>query len=122
MKILIAAVLLTLGSTVAVGSDEIVKFTVTVKEGDRLIASPTFLANIGRPASIRLGDSLTVEALAKPPESNGHSWTQVRITYFETEDSKFVQEMHMRHKLPLRTGSFEYTDPAQRRYVVEVGR
>lgn len=43
----------------------------------------------------------------------------VRITYFDTGESKFVQEMSMRHRLA-EGGSFEYTDPAKRRYVVVV--
>ena len=123
MKRPVTALLLAALATSAVAAEEgAVMFRVTVKDGDRVIASPSFLANVGRAATIRLGDGLAIEALPKPVEPDGRSWTQIRITYFETEDSKFVQEMQMRHRVSDRSGSFEYTDPAQRRYVVVVGR
>jgi hypothetical protein len=114
--------LLGLSPLIATAGEDPVMFRVTVKEGGRVIASPSFLANVGQPATVRLASGLSLEALPKPAEPDGRAWTQIRITYFETPDSKFVQEMQMRHLDALRTGSFEYTDPAQRRYVVQVGR
>ena len=107
--------------SLAVAAEGPVMFHVMVKsDGDR-VESPSFLAAIGQPATIRLSSGVAVEALAKPAESDGGAWTQVRITYFETPTSRFVQEMSMHNKHGLRTGSFEYTDPANRRYVIKVG-
>lgn len=122
MKTRLAVMLLGLLPLIAAAGEEPVMFRVTVKEGGRVIASPSFLANVGQPATVRLASGLSLEALPKPAEPDGRAWTQIRITYFETPDSKFVQEMQMRHLDALRTGSFEYTDPAQRRYVVQIGR
>jgi hypothetical protein len=122
VKSFLAVVLLGLSPLIAIADEGPVMFRVTVKEGGRVIASPSFLANVGQSATIRLSDSLSIEALPKAAESDGRAWTQIRIKYFETPDSKFVQEMQMRHPVAMRTGSFEYTDPANRRYVVAIGR
>lgn len=122
MKTMIAVMLLGLSPLIAAAGEDPVVFRVTVKEDGRVIASLSFLANVGQPATVRLENGLSIEALPKPVEPDGRAWTQIRITYFETPDSRFVQEMQMRHSHALRTGSFEYTDPARRRYVVEVGR
>ena len=122
MRTLIAAIVLTFGTTLAAaGADDPVFFRVIVKKDGRLTDSPSFLATVGQPVTLRLTDGLTVEALAKPVESDGGAWTQVRITYFETPDSKFVQEMSMHHPQGQRDGSFEYSDPSKRRFVIQVG-
>jgi hypothetical protein len=96
-------------------------FHISVKSDGRVVESPSFLANVGQPATVRLSSGIAVEALAKPMEADGRGWTQVRITYFETPDSRFVQEMSMQHRNGLRTGSFDYTDPMNRRYRIEIG-
>jgi hypothetical protein len=71
---------------------------------------------------MRLSGGLSVEALTKAPEPDGRSWTQVRITYFETGDSKFVEEMSMHHTIA-EGGSFEFTEPGKhRRFVVVVSQ
>ena len=121
MKTLVAAALLTAASTMAIGAESPVKFRVTVKKDGHMLESPTFLATVGQPVTLRLKDGLTVEALAKPVEADGRAWTRVRITYIEAPDSKFVQEMSMHHPKGQRTGSFEYTDPSKRRFVIDVG-
>ena len=124
MKRVVAAMALAIfwaGS--ASGADEAsVLFRVSVKQEGRDIASPAFLAKVGEPTKIRMGEGLALEALAKPVGPDGDAWTQVRITYFETPDGTMVQEMTMRHPRGIRTGSFEYTDAAKRRYVVKVGK
>ena len=97
-----------------------VMFHVTVKSEGGAVESPSFLATVGQPATIRLSSGVSVEALAKPADPDGGAWTQVRITYFETPDSRFVQEMSMHNHFGPRTGSFEYTDPTHRRYVISV--
>ena len=123
MKNLLAVMLLGLSPIVAIADEGPVLFRVTVKENGNVIASPSFLANVGHAASIRLDSNISIEALPKPAEADGRAWTQVRFTYFESENSRFTQEMQMRHQFPmLRTGSFEYTDPANRRYVVQIGK
>ena len=106
----------------AAASDGSVLFRVSVKQDGRDIASPSFLARVGEPTTVKMGSDLKLEALAKPREANGEAWTQIRITYFETPDASMVQEMTMRHPDGVRAGSFEYTDPAKRRYVVQVGQ
>jgi hypothetical protein len=121
MKALVAAVFLTVASNMAIGAESPVKFHLTVKKDGHVLESPTFLAAVGQPVTLRLKDGLTVEALAKPIEADGQAWTRVRITYFETPDSRFVQEMSMHHPKGQRTGSFEYTDPSKRRFVIDVG-
>jgi hypothetical protein len=62
-----------------------------------------------------------IEALTKPAEGDGRAWTQVRITWLETPDSKFVQKMSLHHHMGQRSGSFEYSDPSNRRFVIELG-
>lgn len=122
MKTFIAAVALAFGSTVVgAAPDDPVFFRVTVQKDGRVTDSPSFLAAVGQPVTLRLSDGLTVEALAKPVESDGGVWTQVRITYFETPESRFVQEMSMHHPHGDRDGSFEYTDALKRRFVIQVG-
>jgi hypothetical protein len=116
----VVAALAMCGSVVVMAAEGPVMFYVTVKS-DAGVESPSFLAKVGQPATIRLSSGIAVEALAKPVEPDGGAWTQVRITYFETPSSRFVQEMSMHNKHGLRTGSFEYTDPANRRYVIKVG-
>ena len=120
MKRLIAGIVIAVAPMLAAASGDIVNFRVTVKKDGQTIESPSFLANVGQAATVRLGSGITIEALAKPDEPDGKAWTQIRITYFETDDSKFVQEMQMRHSNGLRTGSFDYTDPTNRRYHVEI--
>lgn len=120
MKGLIAGLAITLAPMLANASDEVVNFRVTIKKDGQVIGSPSFLAYVGQPATVRLGTGITLEALAKPVESDGRSWTQVRITYLETDNARFVQETQMRHPKDLRTGSFDYTDPENRRYHVEI--
>ena len=102
--------------------EDTVLFRVSVKQEGRDLASPSFLAKVGEPTVVKLGDDIKLEALAKPKLANGDTWTQIRITYMETPDGHMVQEMTMRHPHGQRGGSFEYTDPAKRRYVVKVGR
>lgn len=121
MKTLIAAFVL-LGSTVVAAAEDPVFFRVTVKQAGQVTDSPSFLADVGKPVTLRLKDGLTIEALTKPAEDDGRSWTQVRITYFDTPDSKFVQEMSMRHEKGQRAGSFEYSDPSNRRFVIQVNQ
>jgi hypothetical protein len=122
VRTLIALAVLMLVPTVAVAGDETAKFRVSVKKDGREIASPSFRAKVGQPASIRIGDDLTLEALAKPVRPDGRAWTKIRITYSETEDAKFIHEMHLRHASGSDGGSFEYTDPLNRRYFVQVIR
>ena len=93
-----------------------VLFAVTVKKDGIVTESPRFLAEVGRPATLRLPDGLSIEGLTDPPEADGRAWTKVRITYFQGSDSKFVQEMSMHHAIA-QGGSFEFTDPAQHRKV-----
>ena len=126
MKTLIVAFALAMAfgsSLVAAAPDETVYFRVTVKKDGQPTDSPSFLAAVGKPVTLRLSDGLTIEALAKPVELDGGTWTQVRITYFETQDSKFVQEMSMHHpKGEPRAGSFEYSDPSNRRFFIQVNQ
>jgi hypothetical protein len=112
---------MTFAAAAAIAAEGPVMFHVTVKSDGRIVESPSFLAAVGQPATVRLSSGVSVEALAKPVESTGGAWTQVRITYFETPTSRFVQEMSMHNQYGLRTGSFEYTDPANRRYLIKVG-
>ena len=122
MKRVIVAMAVLLAANVSATPEETVRFSVTVKHEGQLLGAPSFLAYVGRPASMRFGEGMAVEALAEPFDAEGRAWTKVRITTFETEDSQFVQEMRMRHRHGLRTGSFEYTDGAKRRYVILVGK
>ena len=117
----VMAVLAMCGSVVVAAAESPVMFRVTVKSDGGGVESPSFLATVGQPATIRLSSGVAIEALAKPVEADGGAWTQVRITYFETPTGRFVQEMSMHNKFGLRTGSFEYTDPANRRYLIKVG-
>ena len=122
MKTSIVAVALTFASTLALAGEAPVLFKISVKKDGKVLYSPSFLANVGEPATVRLEEHLAVEALAKPAEADGRAWTQVRVTFFDTPDAKQVYEMSMHHKFPgLRTGSFEYTDPLQRRFLITVG-
>jgi len=121
MRTSIIAALVAFGSAVANAAEGPVMFHVTVKGAGGVVESPSFLAAVGQPATVRLSSGVAVEALAKPVESDGGAWTQVRITYFETPTSRFVQEMSMHNQFGLRTGSFEYTDPSNRRYLIKVG-
>ncbi len=121
MRTSVIAAMLALASTVLFAAEGPVLFHVTVKSEGRIVDSPSFLATVGQPATVRLSSGVAVEALAKPAEPDGRAWTQVRITYFETPSSRFVQEMSMQHQYGLRTGLFEYTDPANRRYLIKVG-
>ena len=121
MRIAIAAVLLAAALPVNAADEAPVLFRVIVKNHGQVVDSPSFLAKVGEPATVRLSDGISIEALAKPTGSDGRGWTQVRITYLDTPDSKMVQEMSMQHRSGLRTGSFEYTDPTNRRYVIQVG-
>jgi len=119
---MIVVALLALSPLIAAAGEDPVLFRVTMKEDGRVVASPSFLANVGQPATVRLDHQVSIEALPEPFEPDGHGWTQIRITFFETPDTRMVQEMRMRHKYSLRTGSFEYTDPTNRRFVVVVGK
>jgi hypothetical protein len=121
MRTSVVAALMLLAPLVASAAEGPVMFYVTVRGDGGVVESPSFLAAVGQPATVRLSSGVTVEALAKPIEADGGAWTQVRITYFETPTSKFVQEMATLNKFGMRTGSFEYTDPANRRYVIKVG-
>jgi hypothetical protein len=91
MRTAVVAALMMFGSAVVAAAEGPVMFHVTVKGDGGLV------------------------------ESDGGAWTQVRITYFETPTSRFVQEMATLNKHGLRTGSFEYTDPTNRRYLIKVG-
>jgi hypothetical protein len=93
-------------------------FEVNVRKDGELIEKPAFLATVGQPVTIRLGSGLTFEAASEAAEKPGNYWSKIRITYFETPESRFVQEMTALHDAD--GGSFEYTDPAQRRYFVKV--
>ena len=123
MKRLIAGIAGLLLGASALAADNVVQFNVSVKRDGEVVASPSFLATVGHPATLRFGEGrglINIEAWPKPVEPDGRSWTQVRITYLETEDSRFVQEMHMRHEAGDRNGSFEFTDPSKRKFNVEV--
>ena len=121
MRTAIAAVLLTLAAPLAVAAENPVLFRVTVKSDGQVIDQPSFLATVGQSAKVSLSSGGAVEARAKPAEADGRSWTQVRIIYSETSDAKFVHEMSLHHSPGQRTGSFDYTDPFNRRFRIEVG-
>jgi hypothetical protein len=121
VKASIAALVLSLASGTAIAGESPVLFQLTVQKDGRVLYSPKVLAAVGETATVRLSDGLSFAVLAKPFDADGRAWSQVRITFFETDDSKMVQEMSMRHKFGFRTGSFEYTDPTNRRFVVRVG-
>jgi hypothetical protein len=121
MRTSVVAALMAFASSVVGAAEGPVMFHVTVKSDGRIVESPSFLATVGQPATVRLSSGIAVEALAKPLEADGGAWTQVRITYFETPTSRFVQEMSSYSQYGLRTGSFEYTDPTNRRYLIKVG-
>jgi len=120
MKIAIFVALLMSASGLVQASEDRVLFAVTEKTDGVVTASPSFVAAVGQQASVRLSDGLSIEALTKVPDSDGRSWTQVRITYFQGSDSKFVQETSMRHTLA-EGGSIEFTEPSKhKRFVVVV--
>jgi hypothetical protein len=122
MKTSIVAALLISASGLVQASDDRVLFAVTEKTDGVVTASPSFVATVGQAASVRLADGLSIEALTKEPEPDGRSWTQVRITYFEASDSKFVQERSMRHTLA-EGGSIEFTEPTKhKRFIVVVSK
>lgn len=121
MRTSVVAALMAFASAAAIAAEGPVMFHVTVKSDGRIVESPSFLATVGQPATVRLSSGVAVEALAKPVESDGGAWTQIRITYYETPSSRFVQEMSMYNEFGLRTGSFEYTDPTNLRYLIKVG-
>lgn len=121
MTKMLAAAFVTMASTAALAAEAPVMFHLTVKKDGHVLESPSFLAAIGKPVTLKLHDGLTVEALAEPAEADGGAWTQVRITYVEAPGSNFVQEMSMHHPRGERAGSFEYTDPSKRRFVIEIG-
>ena len=93
-------------------------FEVDVKKDGRVVDKPSFLASLGQPVTIRFGDGRAFEAATRPAGEAGQYWSQIRITLFETDSSRMVHEMSMLHDAD--GGSFEYTDPAQRRYFVKV--
>ena len=121
MKTGITGFLLALAATFAVAAEDPLFVRVTVKADGRVVDQPSFLAAVGQPATVSLTSGGSVEALAKPAEADGGSWTQVRITYSETRDGKFVHEMSLHHSPGLRSGSFDYTDPFNRRFTIQVG-
>jgi len=123
MKSLILAFAFSAVAVSATASDDTVMFNVRVTQNGEQIAAPSFLAKVGEPATIRMGQGLlsfAIEALAKPPESDGLAWTKIRITTFETEDARMVQEMEMRTRPGDRNGSFGYNGPQKRYYYVEM--
>ena len=101
------------------GAADHMLFEINVKKDGELIAKPSVLAAMGQPVSLRIGGGIAFEASSEPAETAGNYWSKIRITYFETPDSRMVQEMSMRHD---DGGSFEYTDPSGRRFVVYVRR
>ena len=122
-RVLSLAAMALAGAALATPTDDTVLFRVLVKQEGRDIASPAFLAKVGEPTIVRMGEDMKLEALAKAREADGSAWTQIRITQMETAHGHMVQEMTMRHADGVRAGSFEYTDPAtKRRYVVRVGK
>jgi hypothetical protein len=122
MKSAIVVALLMSASGLVQASEDRVFFAVTEKTDGVVTASPSFVATVGQQASVRLADGLSIEALTKAPDADGRSWTQVRITYFEGSDSKFVQETSMRHTLA-EGGSIEFTEPSKhKRFVVVVSK
>jgi hypothetical protein len=118
MKRLVASILL--AASMSAGAADGVWFNVILKEEGKVIASPEKAGAFGTPLQFELPHGLNVEAIAKAPESDGRSWTQVRFTFFETGDAKFVQEMQMRADLKA-TPSFDYAVPGtKRKFRVEV--
>lgn len=109
----IALVLISIVAIATAGSDDRVMFSVTVKTNGVVTDSSSVVTSVGTPVTVPLSDGMSVEAFARPEESDGQSWTQIRVTYLDTADSKLVHEMAMRLAHG-RAGSFDYVDPSHR--------
>ena len=118
MRIASMAVLVALSPLLVAASPQRVLFSVTEQTDGVVTASPSFLAEVGQTATVKLADGMAVEGTTNAPEADGRSWTKVRITFLETADAKMVQELTMRHRVG--EGSFEFTEPGNHRHFVVV--
>ena len=97
MRTVIATLVMALAPSITVAAERPLMVRVTVKSGGQVIDQPSFLANVGQPATVSLSSGGSVEVLAKPVEPDGRSWTQDRITFSEDSDAKSVEEMSLHH-------------------------
>lgn len=87
-----------------------VKYDVVLARDGKVVASPTFLAEFGKPAAIEVGGMMRVEAVTDLPDKEGNSATTVKFQLFENGKLRPPEESWMLVDFT-RPATFEYSVP-----------
>ena len=111
MKLIGMAVLLgmTISGT-ALADQSGVKYEVVLTRDGKVVSSPIFLGDFGRPVVIDQGETMRIEAVASAPDKDGNSFTSVKLQLFENGEMRPLKEMSMLADLS-KSPSFEYPVP-----------
>jgi hypothetical protein len=111
MKCAAIAMILGLAMSTPVSADQSgVKYEVVLTRDGKVIASPIFLGEFGKAVTIEQGGTMRVEAVAGPPDKNGHSLTSVKFQIFENGRLQPPQESSLLADLG-KTSSIEFAVP-----------
>jgi len=88
-----------------------VKYEVTLSRDGKVVASPTFNGEIGKPASFEQPQMMKVEVLTEKPDNEGNSPTTVKLQLFEGGKLKAPEESWMLADISSKPATFEYAWP-----------
>ena len=113
--IAVASVLI---STAAVADQSGVQFEIVLMRDGKVVSSPKVIGQFGQRVALAQGDVMKFEGSATVPDSEGNSFTAVKLHLFEGGEMRPIQDMSMLANLT-KTPSFEYSVPGTNaRFVV----
>jgi hypothetical protein len=87
-----------------------VKFEILLTRDGKVVTAPTLVAEFGRTVTLEMGGTMKVDAVASAPDSEGNSFTSVKLYLFENGEMRLPKQMSMLANLS-KTPSFEYSVP-----------
>ena len=102
------AVLMTLAGTAFAQQ---VKYEVTLARDGKVVASPSFTGEIGKPAVFEQPQTMKIEVLTEKFDTEGNSPTTVKFQLFENGKMRALEESWMLADISSKPSSFEYGVP-----------
>ena len=82
-------------SNAAVAGQDAVQFDVVLLRDGRVVSSPSVVAEFGKRVALAQGQVMKFEGSATAPDSEGNSFTSVKLYLFEDGEMKPLKEMSM---------------------------
>jgi hypothetical protein len=115
----VIAVAAIFSSGAAIAQQNAVQFDVVLMRDGKVIASPKVLGEFGKTVTLAAGRVMKFEGSATAPDSQGNSFTSVKLYLFENGEMQSSKEMSMLANLSAAP-SIEYSVPGTNaRFVIK---